>query len=488
MSNVANINTLTQSYAQGLNSKLVGEAFSQLLMVMSTTKDVFGQMEGPEGSRRPFLVKTDLSKGRAQTVNFSVSANAGHFPRRGEQKLQGNEERLRMGSFPVKVDIVRHAIGLNEKVKQFLAVGYSLEEAYQEVLSSHLGRFKETDMKMALRNKATEANTVRPNNKASLDELSSADVINTGVLGEALGNLTMLGAKEIQVNKSKAGADVLRFLIFGTVNGLNPLKTNSQYLAAVQAAGLRGDNNTIFSGGFVDWDGMGIFHQNIVDPDAEGPIGDPMEPRALLGEAITAGSTNITIKGGGLAGPAANALYFRWFYGYDYLWTEDQTASPDSGEYYLVIYNTTGPDRGKFGVYKYIGTDNDGQEIKTKLRLGPSDSADQVDLLAGQQWNPAIHTQNHPQGSMIIQVNARCVPVCDIFGLGVASGLRAYGAIPMRKIEQLEDYGFDKGMGYMSIYGQDVAKDTNNQPRHYTRIQCAYKVPGVNLPVILDED
>jgi hypothetical protein len=483
---IENINVFTQALATAANSKLVGEAFSRLLMVSSTTKDVFGQMEGPEGSRRPFITKTDLSKGRASTVNFSVTANAGHMPRRGEQKLQGSEERLRMNSFGVKVDIVRHAIGLNEKVKQFLAAGMSLEEAYQEVLSSHLGRFKETDMKMALRNKATAANTVRPNNKASLDELTSADVVNTSVLGEALGNLTMLGAKEISVSKSKAGADVLRFLIFGTVNGLTPLKTNSQYLAAVQAAGVRGDNNTIFSGGFVDWDGMGIYGQNIVDPDAEGPIGDPLEPRALLGTALTAGTTARTVTGGGINGPATNALYFRWFYGFDYLWTEDQTAAPDAGVYYFVIYNTTGADRGKFGVYQYTGSSNDGQEIECSAHLGATAAGVQVTTLAGQTWNSAKHTTAHPAGSMIIQVNAKCVPVVDLFGLGVASGLRAYGSIPMQKIEQLEDYGFDKGMGYMSIYGQDVAKDTNLQPRHYTRIQCAYKVPGVTLPVVTD--
>lgn len=481
---VNDINVLTQAIAQNANSKLVGEAFSKLLMVSSTTKDVFGQMEGPEGSRKPFITKTDLGKSRAQAVNFSVTANAGHMPRRGEQKLQGNEERLRMNSFSVKVDIVRHAIGLNEKVKQFLAAGMSLEEAYQEVLSTHLGRFKETDMKMALRNKATAANTVRPNNKAGLDDLVTADVINTSVLGETLGNLTMLGAKEISVNKSKAGADVLRYLIFGTVNGLTPLKTNSQYLAAVQAAGVRGDNNTIFSGGFVDWDNMGIFHQNIVDPDAEGPIGDPMEPRALLGTAITAGTAVIDVTGGGISGPATNAMYFRWFFGFDYPWVENQTAAPDSGVYYFIIYNTTGADRGKFGVYSYVGTGNDGQEITITNRLGPTDAVAQVDDLAGQTWDAAKHTQAHPLGSMIIQVNAKCVPVCDLFGLGVASGLRAYGAIPMQKIEQTEDYGFDKGMGYLSIYGQDVAKDTNLQPRHYTRIQCAYKVPGISLPVI----
>jgi len=483
---MANISTINTGAFPAAGSKLIGEAFSRLLMVSATTKSVHGQLTGTEGSRLPFLKKTELSAGRAQIVNFSVSANAGHMPRRGTEVLQGFEERVRMASYGVKVDIVRHAIGLNAKVKHFLAAGLSLEEAYQEVLSSHLARFQETDMKMALRNRATAANTVRPNNKASEDELCTADVLNTSLLGEALGNLTMLGAKEISASKSKAGAEVLRFLIMGTVNGLNTLKTQTGYLQAQQYAGQRGDENSLFAGGFTDWDGMAIFAQNIVDPDADGPIGDPYEPRALLGEAIAPATTDATIKGGGLIGPATGGMYFRWFKGYDYLWTQDQVAAPDSGTYYLIVYNTTGADRGKFGVYSYVGTENDGQQIVTTARLAAAASGTAVTTLAGQTWDSDIHTATHPAGSLIVQVNARCVPTCKIEALGVGAGLMAYGSVPMRMIEQVQDYGADKGMGYESIYGCGVASDTNGQPRNYSQIEVAYKVPGITLPVITD--
>lgn len=483
---VANINGLTQASAGGTSADVVGKAFSRLLLVSASTKSVFGKMEGPEGAQLPFLVKTDLTKGRAQKVFFSVSANSGFEPRKGEEVLEGNEEELDVSSFSVTVDFKRHAIGLNEKVKQFLSAGMSLEEAYAEVLSDHLARVQETEMKMRLRNSAGELNIVRPNNCASINELTSADVIDTGTIGEALGNMTMLGGEAINVSKSKAGAELLRFLFFGTKNGLEPLKQNSAYLAAVTNAGVRGDENTIFKGGFADWDGNAIYAQNIVDPDARGPIGDPMEPRARLGTAITAGTTALTVTGGGLKGPDSQnrGKYFRWFFGHDFQWIEGQPAAPDSGTYYFVIYNVSGADKGKFGVYSYVGTDNNGQQIVCTNRLGPSDAGTQVDSLAGQTWSGSVHTQAHPKGSLIIQVNAQCVPVCSIFALGKASGLRAYGSIPMKKIEQVQDYGFTKGMGYMSIFGQDVARDTENEIRNYSLIQCAYRIPGVNLPVI----
>jgi len=483
---VSNINGLTQAAAEAASADLVGKAFSKLLLVGATTKSCFGKMEGGEGAALPFLVKTDLSKGRAQKVNFSVSANSGFEPVKGEQVLEGNEEELDVNSFSVTVDFTRHAIGLNEKVKQFLAAGMSLEEAYSEVLSDHLARVQETEMKMRLRNSAGELNIVRPNNASSFDELTSADVLDTGTIGEALGNMTMLGGEAINVTKSGAGADVLRFLFFGTKNGLDPLKQNSAYLAALQSAGVRGDANTIFKGGFADWDGNAIYGQNIIDADARGPIGDPLEARARLGTAITAGSTALTVTGGGLKGPDAQGRgkYFRWFKGHDVQWVEGQVAAPDSGEYYFAIWNVSGADKGKFGLYKYVGTGNNGQQIVCTQRLGPGAASTMVSTLAGQTYSSLVHTQTHPKGSMIIQVNALCVPVTQIFALGKASGLRAYGAIPMRKIEQVQDYGFTKGMGYMSIYGQDVARDTEGEIRNYSMIEAAYRIPGINLPVI----
>lgn len=483
MANVSTLNTVSQSFAAALNSKLVGEAFSKRLIVSSGVKDVFGQMEGEEGSRSCFLVKTDLSKGAGQSVNFSVSANAGHMPQRGEAVLQGKEERPRLGSFVVKVDFVRHAIALNEKVKQFLAAGASLEQAYASVLSDHLGRFKETDMKMILRNKATGANTVFPNNKASVDTLDVNDVVNTTVLGETLGNLTMLGAKEMKTNKSKAGADVLRYLIFGTVNGLKALKSNATYAAAVQASHIQENNKVIFDGGYTDWDGQGIYAQPICDPDADGPIGDPLEPRGILGTAIAPATTTFDMAGGGLPGPDAAGFgkYFRWFLGYDYPWIEGQVAAPDSATYYVVVYNVTGVDKGKFGIYSYVGTGNDGQKLTVANRLGSAAAGIRVTSLAGQTFSASLHTETHPAGSQIIQVNAKCRPVSYLLGLGVGSGLRAYGAVPMKRITQDGDYGFDKGLGYESIYGQGLALDTNNQCRSYTLLPVAYTVPGVVL-------
>jgi Protein of unknown function (DUF4043) len=489
MGNVATLNTTTYASATAVNAKVVGEAFSKILMVSSTTKDVFGQFEGPENSRSAVIVKDDLNKMAGQLINFTVSANAGHMPVRGEVSLRGKEEKPRVNSFQIKIDFVRHAISFNKKVQAFLAAGMSLNEAYAEVLADHFGRFKETDMKMTLRNKATPLNTVSPGNK-QYNNMNSLDVVDTVLLGEALGNLTMLGAKEIKTTKSVTGAAIYRYMFFGTTNCLKALKSNATYAAAVQNTINQSRNNVIFDGGYVDWDGQGIYNQAIVDPDADGPLGDPLEPRAVLGTAVTAADTAVVLDGGGLNGPdpTLRAKYFRWFRGYDYQWTEGQTAAPDSNTYYFVIWNVTGAAAGKFGVYSYVGTANSGDQITTTNRLRAAAAGTSVASLAGQAWNAAIHTDSHPAGSIIIQVNAKCVPIGWLLGLGVGAGLRAYGGnnegSSMRRIAQNDDYDFEKGQGYEAVWGQDVSKDTNLQPRNYCLMPVAYTIPGMSLPSI----
>lgn len=489
MGNVATLNTTTLANATTVNAKVVGEAFSKVLMVSSTTKDVFGQMEGPEGSRSAILVKDDLNKMAGQLINFTVSANAGHMPVRGEVSLRGKEEKPRVNSFQVKIDFVRHAISFNKKIQAFMAAGASLDEAYAEVLADHFGRFKETDIKMTLRQGATALNTVTNQGK-TYNNLNSNDVINTVLLGDALGNLTMLGAKEIKTTKSKAGAPIYRYLFFGTTNCLRALKSNATYAAAVQYTINQSNNATIFDGGFTDWDGQGIYAQPIVDPDADGPLGDPLEPRGVLGTAVTAADTAFNLDGGGLNGPDATnrAKYWRWFKGYDYPWTEGQTAAPDSNTYYFVIWNVTGAAAGKFGVYSYVGTGNTGDQITVNGRLRSGAAGISVASLAGQAWSAAIHTDSHPVGSIVVQVNAKCVPIGWVLGLGVGAGLRAYGGntegSSMRRIAQNDDYDFEKGQGYEAVYGQDLSRDTNLQPRNYCLMPVAYTVPGMALPVV----
>lgn len=492
MGTLATANAITGANAKAANSKLIGEVFSQTVIAASMTKDAFGEMEGAKGSRAVFEIDTDLAKTKGDTLNFPVVGGAGKMPRRGAQTLLGKEEKIRLNNFQVKLDLVRHAFATDEKLRRFMAAYGSFEAAIAMLTADHFGRFKETDMKMTLLKGATDVNTVLPNGKGSINELLSTDTASPGLFDDAKSALTGLGAKEIDIRKNKVGADILRYIFFGTQKGFSPLKTNSTYLAALQSAGERGDMNTIFAGGFVDWDGCGIKHQNIVNADADGPTGDPLELREFIGAAITASNSTFAIVGGGLAGPTSDSGYFRWFEGFDYLFTEDQAAAtPDSTTYYLGIYNVTGADRGKFGIYSYVGSANTSEQITITNRLRASASGAAVTSLAGITWDSSKHTDAHPQGSIVFQINAKCVPYTRILGFGATAAIRGYGSLgekgpnAFKPITNKEDYENVIGTGYMGCFGQAVTKDTQNQPRNYVVMPVAYIPQGVkNLPVV----
>lgn len=472
---------------KGANPKTIGEVYSKAVQLQSQNKDVFAQMEGPEGSGRPFCVKTDLAKGGGQVVNFTTVTEAGGPGVLGEQMLTGNEEDIDFNSYFCKLEIVRHASGFTEKMRTFMAAtGMTLEALYSKIEGNWFGRKKQYDMMVMLRKSASYRNTFRVNGKG-FDQLNSSDTMGTSVITGSKAMLTGLGAlpANLMKGKSKAGSEILRYLLFDTNTALGALKSNSSYLSAVEHAATKGDSNVIFAGGFVDWDGNGIFEYNVQDPDTKGPIGAPILPRALLGAPIAAGTLAVDITGGGKAVPSAKMTPFCWFLGYDYPFFEDQVANVDGGTYYVVILNTTGADAGKFGVYQYTGSANNGNKIQAAgltARLGPANAGIATTQLAGQTFDTTKHTTAHPTGSLVWQVNAKCTTIGWGYMFGASAAVRAYGAFAdgggsLRPIKEQGNYGMKKGMGMEAVYGQAPAVDTQQQPRNYTLIPHAVNYP-----------
>lgn len=487
MANQATINAETLAAVKAASSKLVGEAFNTLLLKESANKDVFGQMEGPQGSGRPFTVKTDLRAGKAQTVNFATVAELAGEGVTSDNSLRGNEENPPKGTWNITVDQIRHAVGWTQLIEYMMATGQSLETVYESLMASWFGRKKQDDIMKTLIQNANAFNTVRPNNTSSVDQLVTTDTINTQTISTAIALAGAIGVMPANVSKSDSGSEILQYVLFGGAQGLTPLKSNSAYLQAVTNAQARGASNTLFRGGYADWDGTGIFHWNVVDGYSGGAIGAPIEARAFLRTAITAGTTALVVVGGSAAPPSSNTQYykpFKWFSGYVYTPLGATAPSADSGTRYFIVYNITGADAGKFGVYSYVGSDNLGYQITTTNRLGSAASGTRVTSLAGQTWDSNIHTDAHPAGSIIIEVNALCVPFTRMFVLGESSVCRAYGSVPMRSIRQVDDYGEAKGMGIKSIYGQGPRKDPGGAVRSYVMIESAYNPVGVSLPVV----
>jgi len=481
---LSTVNTYTAARTQ--NSKVVGEAFSKLMLLQTANNDILGQMEGPEGSGRPICIKTDLTKGAQDLVNFTTMSRPGGRITIGETALEA--EALDFNSFNLKIDIARHGLGWTEKMQRFLAGGASVEESYAEVLSEFFGLQRQNDMFMLWRRYATAANTIRPNDRATTDTLLTADVMNTTLISDTASLLKTRACPPANLTKRKIdkfSADVLGYIILGSDRFLTPLKSNSTYLQSLRDAAVRGNENVIWSGGYAKYDNQAIFHMDVVHEDTRGPLGAPIQPEALLGTALTTGTTAKTITGGGRTSPSSTHYPFEWFPGNPYALLGHDAPSADSNVYYLIIYNVTGADAGKYGIYKYTGSNNNGNQIVCTQHLGAAATGDAVTTLAGITYDAAKHTDAHPSGSRIVLVNAKAVPYCWGIGMGAMAGLRAYGGPAIKPITEMGDWGMKKGMGFLATYGQGLAKDTQLGVRNYALIEAAYRPQGLaNLPTV----
>lgn len=475
----ANVYTLADAVAQ--NPDVKGKVWSRMLEVGANTIDDFTFLEGPPESKKPFWKKTELAADGGDTVVFSTIGDVGGPGVRGEKELTGSTSKPRMGAYSCQVDYWRDAVELTKKQLKFLAAGKSLETVLLGMLSRKLGRQKMYDMMMSLIRKAN-GNILRPNGKTSTSALRATDTLTPSFLVDAKARLSGLGARPVDMTKSKSGSPVLHYLAFIGQDALVDIRNSTSYQNALLQAQTRGDDNPLFSGKLVDWQGMYIWEHIIVDADADDCMGSPIAPKAQLGVAITAGNTAPLIQQS-----ATNTLplYFGFFDGYDWIWIEGQTPTVDGNTYYFWIVNTSGGNIGYAGFYSYTGsTGNTGNTIQTAQRLRAAASGSAVATLGQVAWDATTMIDSHPVGSWIIPANQYGVPIARNFVFGAGAALRAYGSVEADPIYQDRDYKFVKGMGYESIFGQTPTFDTQGKPRNYVVLETAFEHPGITVPYV----
>src|SRR5690606_4094370 len=93
--------------------------------------------------------------------------------------------------------------------------------------------------------------------------------------------------------------------------------------------------------------------------------------------------------------------------------------------HYIVIYNTEGPDAGKWGFYKF--TDNSGSELTVTERLGPVNSGNQKEQLGYVKWDSTKNTREHHEGAIIFLASAYGIPIGYTIMMGASAARRGYG-------------------------------------------------------------
>lgn len=490
-----NVSTVANLVAQ--DPKAQEELWSKrILMGADQANPFYDNMIGEPGSGKPFIRSDDLTKVDGNTINIPTMAGLGGPGTQGEGDRIGNEEKLRIGSWPLRIGRQWFGIGITDVAKEETVIGGQFDNLCNRLLRKRLGRKKGEDMLMVLKATATASNIIRPNFKSTRDQLKSADTVGTSTITRSGLALSGLGGDPVKVGKSEVGADIEMFLFFGHQYGLSALKSESAYLTALQTAGLRGNANPLFKGDFTPWDGHGIYRWMLKDHADYGAVGSTLLPRAFLGEAIVADNTNPVIKGGGDATGAALVpapLYFEFFSNSPYTFTNGNSIAADTTTLrYLAIMNLTGADAGKIGIYSYKV--NDGNKITAFKRLRASASGDAATTIGSITWDagafPAAGAGNfagltdaHPVGSLIVEINALGVPFCGSLMLAEAAGVCGHGSLKGRnamaaRTHEDRNHGMHHGIGVETVYGTAATKRVDGKTPNYVYVESAYPVDG----------
>ena len=491
------INVTTTANLLAMDSKAQEELWVKRILMGADQENVFyDNMIGAPGSGKPFIRQDDFNKVDGNTIHIPTWAPLGGPGAQGESERTGNEEKMRISSFPVRIGRQWYGVAITDVSKEETVVGSQFDNMANILLRKRLGKKKTEDMLMTLKAQATSSNIVRPNFKTTRESLRSADTVGTTTVTRSGLTLSGLGGIPVKLGKSRTGADIEMYLFFGHQYALASLKSEAAYLQALRDAGVRGDGNVLFKGDFTDWDGHGIYRWYLKDHDAYGPVGSTLLPRAFLGAAIAADDTAPVIYGGGDATgatilPAPN--YFEFFSNSPYTFTNGNTIAADtSTTRYIAIINLTGANAGKIGIYSYQVNNANTLQVVNRLRAVAAGAS--VTTLGNITWNVgpwtvaasgnfAGLTDSHPIGSLIVEINSYGVPFGGSLMLGEAAGICGHGRLKGRnamaaRTYEVRNHGMDHGVGVETVYGTAATQRTDGKTPNYVYVESAVGYDG----------
>lgn len=343
-------------------------------------------------------------------------------------------------------------------------------------------------------------------NKTSVNDLRSADTLKFSDLTAIEDRLMENGAEGFSLTTDGSYNDIQEFLITAPHTALAALTGSDEYTNVVSLAHDRGVTNPLFKGGMVPWRGSKVFSWKIQTSQADGPTGAFYAPQAFLGEAISAGTTSFTLKGGGnsLRNKAAtNAPYFinfenaRWR-----AWETTKIAQDTSTRRYLLAYNAS-TNKFAFGSYTTVtngdiddatGTVAPANTITVDQFLSATNTDAAKTTLGGITWNTGVwqdkvcEWSDLPVGSKIWQCNSYGQCYQWVEGMGRHALLDGYGRLRGNgtsgmgaRTEEVQNHGVFAEIGMDMSYGCNAIPNMDGLPAAVL-MAVAWNPPGA--PVI----
>lgn len=487
---------LTGSALATMAPNSVRKLWHQGFLMAEQSTDFLQKLEGT-GTNAPIQVKTDLGKGKGQKITFSVLSGFYKEPHIGDELFNGptDFEDILMADFELLVDWARHGVRNLERTEEIMGMRGEIASRFNVEQGKWLGRLKTEQALMLMVRMLNSENIFYAGGK-TYDTLVSADVLawdEVTTLGQVM---KPLGGLPADIRKPGSPYPIWSNIVIPTEAAMNSLKLDPDYKTVNSNADVRGPANTLFSGTVRDIDGHVLHVYNPIDHDGRGAIGSPLNPKASLGVAISAGTTTFDIEGGGATYSASDdaTLWFKYFRGYRYKFLGNTSASSsdaftrapaDTGAKYVLIVNpknaTTDP--GKFGMYSYT-TGNDGNKITIVNRLGSAASGARVTTLGGVTWDSAKHTDVHPVGATIIPCNSKGVPIGHTPMLMRAGIMRGYGKYRGHRSQQDHEGGFIMDRFITSVFGQCLREDRLGRHVGVGLLCHALNYPELGLPTV----
>lgn len=453
--------------------------------------DFWQQMEG--GENAVIMAKTDTSKGRGQIMNVRTRSILTGEPHFGSETFDtaSDFEQPQYGEYSVTVGVIRHAISADELAEENTGMRGEIISGFPTMLGEWLGRRKTEETDMLLRDVAgaSSENLLFPRGKSE-NTLAATDGLSWDLISTGTSLLGRMGGIPTPIYK---GGGKQGHVVVACDAAVTQFKQTSDYKQLARDAGARGPVNPLFSGDVVNIDGVSIISRTIIDHDGIGAIGSPMNPRARLGEAITAGTTTFDIKGGGNATDAARTekLYFKHFRNYAYkLSTATTIGGSTALTRYCLIINppNAATDPNKIGMYSYT-TGNNGNKITIVNRLGSAASGARVTTLGDVVWNTGVwsgvHTDVHPVGALVIPCNSRGEPIGWSYVVAKTALLRAYGKYRNKRGEETEEDGFVQKRYIRSYYGHKIRQDRQGRYPSVLVLEHSLHYPDLPLPTVV---
>jgi len=452
----------TINNATAIANQITAPTLWQKAVDMYEENSDFWQTYEGSGESNVILTNNDLNAGDGTTMKIRVESGYYNEPHYADETFDDEadfEEDL-FANYELTLDVIRHGSSGSERAEEKMGLRGAIGRQSKK-LGNWMGRIKTENLDMMFVNKVLSTNKIRPNGK-TLDTIATADGLSLNFVSTAAGLLRRLGGQRAKTGTMANGAPSRKLVLVACSDACAVLRQDTAWQTIVSNASDRGKSNSLFKGVIDELDGIAVVEREVIDHDGEGAIGSPMNPRALLGNAIASGSGALNITGGGNATSAAKTqkLYYKYFPNYLYKFSDGTLVTANGLSNYCIIVNppNAATDPNKYGMYKYT-TGNDGNKIAVTQRLAGAIAGIAHTTVGTVVWDATKHTDVHPAGALVLPCNAKGEPLGYSFLLGAAAALRGYGKFRNRLDTEMTEGNYWTKKFIRTYMGQKIRED-----------------------------